>query len=51
MYDSEAMVGLPIGVQVVGKRLEEEKVMEAMKLIEELLRSEGKQYTLLNPFK
>lgn len=46
-YDPEHQHGLPIGVQVVGRRLEEEKVMEGMKIIEALLRKEGKAYTLL----
>ncbi|KIM42466.1 hypothetical protein M413DRAFT_134551 [Hebeloma cylindrosporum] len=47
-YDSVAMHGLPVGVQVVGQRLEEERVIEAMKIIEGLLRKEGEQYQLLN---
>ncbi|KZT20929.1 amidase signature enzyme [Neolentinus lepideus HHB14362 ss-1] len=47
-YDADKMHGLPIGVEVVGKRLEEEKVLEGMKLIESLLRKEGKGYELLN---
>jgi hypothetical protein len=47
-YDSVAMHGLPVGVQVVGQRLEEERVIEAMKIIESLLRKEGLQYRLLN---
>ena len=49
MYDATKMHGLPVGVQVVGKRLEEEKVLEAMKLIEGLLKDAGKGYTLLEP--
>ena len=49
MYDAEKMHGLPVGVQVVGKRLEEEKVLEGMKLVEGLLRDAGKAYTLLEP--
>lgn len=44
MYDAEAMHGLPIGVQVVGQKLEEEKVLEGMKLIEGLLRDKGLAY-------
>jgi Asp-tRNA(Asn)/Glu-tRNA(Gln) amidotransferase A subunit family amidase len=32
------MEGLPIGVQIAGRRLEEERVLEGMKLIECLLR-------------
>jgi hypothetical protein len=47
-YDSVEMHGLPVGVQVVGQRLEEERVIEAMKIIEGLLRKEGLQYQLLN---
>lgn len=48
MYDAQKMHGLPVGVQVVGKRLEEEKVLEGMKLIERLLREDGKGYPLLH---
>ncbi|EPQ53512.1 hypothetical protein GLOTRDRAFT_111687 [Gloeophyllum trabeum ATCC 11539] len=33
-YDADKMHGLPIGVQVVGRRFEEEKVMEGMKIID-----------------
>ncbi|EJF58979.1 amidase signature enzyme [Dichomitus squalens LYAD-421 SS1] len=49
MYDANKMHGLPVGVQVVGKRLEEEKVLEGMKLIEGLLKDAGKWYSLLEP--
>ncbi|KZT66577.1 amidase signature enzyme [Daedalea quercina L-15889] len=44
MYDAQQMHGLPVGVQVVGKRLEEEKVLEGMKIIEGLLKKEGRAY-------
>ena len=44
IYDAQQMHGLPVGVQVVGKRLEEEKVLEGMKIIEGLLKQEGKAY-------
>ncbi|KAF9458384.1 amidase signature domain-containing protein [Collybia nuda] len=47
MYDAVEMHGLPVGVQVVGRRLEEEKVMEGMKIIEQLLRKDGMAYELL----
>ena len=47
MYDADRMHGLPVGVQVVGRRLEEEKVLEGMKLIEGLLRERCAAYTLL----
>lgn len=36
-YDATAMHGLPVGVQVVGRRLEEEKVLAAMKKVEDAL--------------
>lgn len=44
MYDSGRMDGLPVGVQVVGRRLEEEKVLEGMKLIERVMKERGLQY-------
>lgn len=47
-YDSEAMDGLPVGVQVVGQRLEEEKVMEGMKVIQKLMRVDGLEYALFD---
>jgi hypothetical protein len=48
LYDAEKMDGLPVGVQVIGRRLQEEKVLEGMKIIEGLLRKEGKEYQLFN---
>ncbi|KAK4042216.1 Acetamidase [Parachaetomium inaequale] len=36
-YDAERMHGLPIGVQVVGRRMEEEKVLAVMKRLEDAL--------------
>ncbi|KAF9256401.1 amidase signature enzyme [Marasmius fiardii PR-910] len=47
MYDPVKMAGLPVGVQIVGRRLQEEKVLEGMKLVEALLRNRGIQYQLL----
>lgn len=44
-YDAEAMHGLPVGIQVVGRRLEEEKVLAVMQRIESLLGENG--YELL----
>ncbi|KAG1867289.1 amidase signature enzyme [Suillus subalutaceus] len=44
MYDASAMEGLPVGVQIVGRRLEEERVLEGMKLIERLMREAGTGY-------
>jgi hypothetical protein len=43
-YDADDMHGLPVGVQIVGRRLEEEKVLEGMKLIEGLLKGKGIAY-------
>ncbi|KAF7561819.1 hypothetical protein G7046_g2301 [Stylonectria norvegica] len=37
LYDANAMHGLPVGVQVVGRRLEEEKVLAIMKRVEDAL--------------
>ncbi len=45
-YDAERMHGLPVGVQVVGRRLEEEKVLAIMKRIEDALGEE--KYELLD---
>ncbi|KAK3328918.1 amidase signature domain-containing protein [Apodospora peruviana] len=45
-YDANRMHGLPVGVQVVGRRLEEEKVLAAMKRIEDALGED--KYTLLD---
>lgn len=36
-YNATAMHGLPVGVQVVGQRLEEEKVLAVMQRIEDAL--------------
>jgi hypothetical protein len=44
-YDAGDKQGLPVGVQIVGRRLEEEKVLEGMKLIEDILKSKGMAYT------
>lgn len=37
LYDAEEMHGLPVGVQVIGRRLEEEKVLSLMKRVEDAL--------------
>ncbi|EJD05467.1 amidase signature enzyme [Fomitiporia mediterranea MF3/22] len=47
MYDARAMDGLPVGVQVVGRRLEEEKVLAGMRLIENIMKENGQGYELL----
>ena len=38
-YDAAKMDDLPVGVQIIGRRLEEEKVLAGMKLIKRLSRS------------
>ena len=43
-YDVDAMHGLPVGVQIVGQRLEEERVLVGMQIIEGLLKKAGKGY-------
>ena len=48
VYDAEDMHGLPLGVQIVGKRLEEEKVLEGMKIIEAALKKQGYIFTPSN---
>lgn len=47
MYDADKMHGLPVGVQIVGRRSEEEKVLDGMKLLELALKRAGKAYSLL----
>ena len=47
-YDAKAMHGLPVGIQIVGRRLEEEKVLEGMKIVETLLKANGQGYKLLD---
>ena len=41
MYDAEAMKGLPVSVQIVGKKWEEEKVIEMMKVVDAALGERG----------
>ncbi|KAK1925491.1 amidase signature domain-containing protein [Papiliotrema laurentii] len=40
VYDEQAMHGLPVGVQIVGRAYEEEKVLAMMKIVEELVKYE-----------
>ncbi|GAM82278.1 hypothetical protein ANO11243_002570 [Dothideomycetidae sp. 11243] len=49
-YDVEEMNGLPVGVQIVGRRLEEEKVLAVMKRVEEALEARGEGYKLMENF-
>jgi Asp-tRNA(Asn)/Glu-tRNA(Gln) amidotransferase A subunit family amidase len=46
-YDATKMAGLPVGVQVVGRRLEEEKVLAVMERVEDALDKHGGRYDLL----
>lgn len=45
VYDAEAMHGLPVGVQVIGLRFEEERVLQAMKVVEHALEECGRKFT------
>ncbi|KAI0777764.1 amidase signature enzyme [Trametes elegans] len=44
LYDADAMHGMPVGVQVIGGRYEEEKVIAGMKLIEKALWDNGQGF-------
>lgn len=46
-YDAEKMHGLPVAIQVVGQRLQEEKVLAIMERIEQALEETGGRYDLL----
>ena len=46
-YDAAKMAGLPVGVQVVGRRLQEEKVLAVMERIEDAMDKNGGRYQLL----
>lgn len=46
-YDAHKMAGLPVGVQIVGRRLEEEKVLAIMERVEDALELHGGKYSLL----
>lgn len=46
-YDADKMHGLPLAVQVVGQRLEEEKVLAIMEMVQEALKQTGGKYDLL----
>ena len=46
-YNADDMHGLPVAVQVVGQRLEEEKVLTIMTRIEEALDKHGGRYDIM----
>ena len=48
-YDAVKMEGLPVAVQIVGRRLEEEKVVACMERVEKALEERGERYQLLEP--
>ncbi|KAF2221260.1 amidase signature domain-containing protein [Elsinoe ampelina] len=50
LYDARKMAGLPVGVQIVGRRLEEEKVLGVMKQVEDALERKGERYHLMENF-
>lgn len=43
VYDVEAMKGLPVGVQLVGKSGEDEKVLQIMKVVDDALGATGER--------
>ena len=47
-YDAKAMEGLPCAVQVVGRRLTEEKTLGCMKVVDDALRESGIVYEQLD---
>jgi Asp-tRNA(Asn)/Glu-tRNA(Gln) amidotransferase A subunit family amidase len=44
VYNADEMHGLPLGVQVVGRRFEEEKVLQGMKIVEAALEGCGRKF-------
>lgn len=40
-YNADAMKGLPVGIQLIGKRWEDEKVIEMMKVVDAALGERG----------
>lgn len=46
-YDAEKMHGLPVAVQIVGQRLQEEKVLTIMERVEKALDKTGGKYELM----
>ena len=45
LYDACAMDGLPVGIQIIGRRLEEEKVLAGMRVVEDALAATGIVFT------
>ena len=40
-YDADAMEGLPVGIQLIGKKWEDEKIVEMMKVVDAALGERG----------
>lgn len=40
-YDADSMEGLPVGIQLIGKKWEDEKVVEMMKVVDAALGERG----------
>ena len=40
-YDADAMRGLPVGIQLIGRKWEDEKVIEMMKVVDAALGERG----------
>ena len=45
IYDADVMNGLPVGIQVIGRRLEEEKVLGGMRVVREALAASDTVFT------
>lgn len=45
VYDAEGMHGLPLGVQIVGRRFEEERVLGGMKVVRAALAAAGNAFS------
>ena len=41
VYNAKKMAGLPVGVQIIGRKWEEEKVVEMMKVVDRALGPRG----------
>ncbi len=48
-YDAKKMKGLPCAVQIVGRRLTEEKTLGFMQVVEDALKENGTVYEHLDP--
>ena len=49
VYDASAMDGLPLGVQIAGWKLEEEKVLAGMKVLDDALRESQSGFKTFKP--